>query len=359
MRGHARGVLRESHQVREQHGDELQAVRDLRVLRGRVARLQPVDDRSRQRVAQQFVGPPARAIQLPLTQEHQTLVPLQAVSRRHPDDGDRDEERVGEPELADRVVHDPVAHDVVVRDHQDAHDRRVRERQAAEDVAEHEDHHQAGVRPFGGCGGHEHPMRRPQSGVEQQDERHPLAPVRREPARVRDTEADHERRGPRCRTGSPDPLPDRRGSRCPPGRRTPPTARCPRTCASLRYGRLTVKYAVWKSLSSAGSMKRNETGRISTDCSRKRWSGRGTNHARGRSGRRRDGSIGAGIVYVVHRQVVRTYPDEIAHRPRRAGALRHPVRRDAAGARRGPRRRSPFPGSTCSPSKERAATPRR
>ena len=182
-------------------GDVLQAVRDLRVLRGCVARLQPVDDRSRQRVAQQFVGSPARAIQLPLTQEHQTLVPLQAVSRRHPDDGDRDEERVGEPELADRVVHDPVAHDVVVRDHQDAHDRRVRERQAAEDVAEHEDHHQAGVRPFGGSGGDEHPMRRPQPGVEQQDERHPLAPVRREPARVRDTEADHER-------GDRDPVPD-------------------------------------------------------------------------------------------------------------------------------------------------------
>jgi hypothetical protein len=72
----------------------------------------------------------------------------------------------------------------------------------------------------------------------------------------------------------------------------------PRTCASLMYGRLTVKYTAWKSLSSAGSMKRNEIGRISTDCSKKRWSGRGTNHARGRSGRRRDGSIGAGIVYV-------------------------------------------------------------
>ena len=83
----------------------------------------------------------------------------------------------------------------------DAHDRRVRERQAAEDVAEHEDHHQAGVRPFGGSDGDEHPMRRPERGVEQQDERHPLAPVLREPAGVGDTEADHERR-------DRDPVPD-------------------------------------------------------------------------------------------------------------------------------------------------------
>ena len=193
----------------------------------RVARLEPVDDRTRQRVAEQVVRPPARAIQLPLPQEDQTLVPLQAVPRRHPDDGDRYEERIGEPKLPDGVVDDPVAHDVVVRDDHDAHDRRVRERQAAEDVAEHEDHHQACVRPFGGSDGDEHPMRRPQPRVEQQDERHPLAPVRREPARVGDTEADHERRGRRSRIGSRDPPPDRRGSRCPPGTRTRSTARCP------------------------------------------------------------------------------------------------------------------------------------
>jgi hypothetical protein len=123
VRGDPRRVLREPDQVREQHRDVLQAVGDLRFLRRRVGRLQPVDDRPWQRVAEQIVRPPTCAIQLPLPQEHQTFVPLQAVAGGHPDDRDRHEERIGQPEFANRVVHDPVTHDVVVGDDHDTHDR--------------------------------------------------------------------------------------------------------------------------------------------------------------------------------------------------------------------------------------------
>jgi len=159
-------LLREAHQIGEQHRHVGRSVRDPSLVGARLTGLQPVDDGLGQDVAKECVAPFPFPIEFSFSHEQEASESLESERRGRPKDGEGKEIDVGlhQPDVSGGLKGD--TGEVEADDGEDAGERRVRILKAKQCVGEGQDQDQANhATPVGGMTCH-HPVQLGEDGAD-------------------------------------------------------------------------------------------------------------------------------------------------------------------------------------------------